>query len=125
MPKKALRSVERRMENHEKYKEILGRNYYIQKYDKDTTVCSISFGILAEDVNHRGSVVKALDDNLIETRIFSAGNLGLHPFWINLYGEASFPMADRIHHCGFFLPNHPSLKIEDVIHISNVVLNAK
>ncbi|HRI38777.1 MAG TPA: hypothetical protein PLO50_09490, partial [Nitrospira sp.] len=58
------------------------------------------------------------------TRIFSAGNLGLHPFWMNRYGAASFPVADRIHHCGFFLPNHPSLSEEDIATISTIVLEA-
>ena len=60
----------------------------------------------------------------IETRIFSAGNLGLHPFWADRYGLASFPVADRIHHCGFFLPNHASMDEGDVAHIARVVLEA-
>ncbi|MBI4223532.1 MAG: DegT/DnrJ/EryC1/StrS family aminotransferase, partial [Deltaproteobacteria bacterium] len=72
----------------------------------------------------RRRIVAALVENGIETRIFSAGNLGLHPFWYERYGKASFPMADQIHHCGFFLPNHPSLQSKDVDFISGVVLKA-
>ncbi|MCK5019057.1 MAG: aminotransferase class I/II-fold pyridoxal phosphate-dependent enzyme, partial [Candidatus Peribacteraceae bacterium] len=116
--------IKRRMENHAKYREKLKNNFYIQKYDNNSTVCSISFGVLAENSNHRKSIVKTLEENFIETRIFSAGNLGLHPFWTNLYGKPSFPMADKIYDCGFFLPNHPSLKNEDIDFISDIVLHS-
>lgn len=68
--------------------------------------------------------MRALVAEGVETRIFSAGNLGLHPFWMDRYGAASFPVADRIHHCGFFLPNHASMEEPDVEHIARVVLEA-
>jgi CDP-6-deoxy-D-xylo-4-hexulose-3-dehydrase len=87
-------------------------------------VASISLGLLADSNEQRQRIVQALVQHGIETRIFSAGNLGLHPFWINRYGKTSFPVADRIHHCGFFLPNHAALTPEDVTAISQVVLEA-
>lgn len=116
--------VSRRQENHAEYRRHLGDKLTIQRADPDSTICSISFGALAKDVNERRKVVAALVENGIESRIFSAGNLGLHPFWYNRYGKASFPMADRIHHCGFFLPNNPSLSVKDIGFISQVVLEA-
>jgi len=117
--------VQRRQENHQRYMKHLGDKFYIQRSDDPSAICSsISFGALAESTEQRRAIVNALDENKIETRIFSAGNLGLHPFWVNQYGKASFPMADRIHHTGFFLPNHPSLSLEDVDFIANVVLEA-
>jgi CDP-6-deoxy-D-xylo-4-hexulose-3-dehydrase len=87
-------------------------------------VCSISFGALAKDTEERRRIVAALVENGVETRIFSAGNLGLHPFWYERYGKFSASMADRIHHTGFFLPNNPSLKVEDIGAISDIVLKA-
>ncbi|MBI2118336.1 MAG: DegT/DnrJ/EryC1/StrS family aminotransferase [Elusimicrobia bacterium] len=116
--------ISRRQENHLRYKQHLGGKFYIQKPEVGSIICSIHFGLLAKDAKQRRSIVKALVKNGIETRIFSAGNLGLHPFWFNRYGKASFPMADRIHHCGLFLPNNPSLKLNDVDFISNIVLKA-
>ncbi|MEK7634776.1 MAG: aminotransferase class I/II-fold pyridoxal phosphate-dependent enzyme [Patescibacteria group bacterium] len=115
--------VSKRWENHNLYKKLLGNNFYIQKYE-NSVVCSIHFGMLAKDMEERKKIVKALDGNGIETRIFSAGNLGLHPFWFNRFGKASFPMADRIHYSGLFLPNNPSLNPEDIEFISKVVLNS-
>ncbi len=116
--------ISRRHENHMRYKKNLGNKFYIQTYDPDSKICSISFGLVAESTEQRHSIVKALIENGIETRIFSAGNLGLHPFWVNRFGRASFPIADRIHHCGFFLPNNPSLTPENIDFISDVVLRA-
>lgn len=116
--------IKRRMENHLLYKEILGKYFYTQKYKPDSIVCSIHFGLLAHSVNERRKIIEACRKEMIETRMFSAGNLGLHPFWYERYGKFSAPMADRIHHCGLFLPNNPSLKTKDIEFISNIVLNA-
>lgn len=117
--------VKRRHENHERYKKHFAEDFYFQKpTDSTAKLCSISFGLVADDTEQRKRIVTALTQNGIETRIFSAGNLGLHPFWYKRYGKGSFPVADRIHHCGLFLPNNPSLKLEDVDFIAGVVLKA-
>ena len=103
---------------------MLFRSFMIQHPPHGAMAASISFGLLADNPTQRRSIVKALVGNGIETRIFSAGNLGLHPFWVKRYGKTSFPVADRIHHCGFFLPNHASLTEEDVSFIARIVLEA-
>ena len=115
----------KRHANHIRYQKILGRKFYIQRWkDPEARISSISFGLVAESTEERRAIVSALVENGIETRIFSAGNLGLHPFWFNRYGKASFPVADRVHHCGLFLPNHPRFEAKDVDFISEVVLMA-
>ena len=117
--------ISRREENHKLYRQLLGDYLYTQKWDPASVICSIHFGALAKDTDERRRIVRALEDKGIETRIFSAGNLGLHPFWVSRYGRASFPMADRIHHTGFFLPNNPSLKPTDIEFISKIVLDGR
>ncbi len=116
--------VRRRRENHARYAARLLGKLSFQTPPAGAQTCSISFGALAKDTEERRRIVRALEEAGVETRIFSAGNLGLHPFWTERYGKASFPMADRIHHCGFFLPNNPSLSLETVDRISGVVLGA-
>jgi CDP-6-deoxy-D-xylo-4-hexulose-3-dehydrase len=116
--------IKRRGENHAIYKKLLGGRFYVQQPPADSVICSIHFGMLAKDTEERRHIAAALEDNGVETRIFSAGNLGLHPFWFNRYGKFSAPMADRIHHSGLFLPNHPSLKPDDINFIAKVVLKA-
>lgn len=116
--------IQRRGENHQQYRELFGSALRYQQSPSESVVCSIHFGALAGDREQRTQIVAALEEHGIETRIFSAGNLGLHPFWYTRYGKFSAPMADRIHHTGFFLPNHPSLKLNDIEYISSVVLGA-
>ena len=82
---------------------------------------SISFGALAKDKTHRKEIVDRLVAHGVETRIFSAGNLGTHPFWVERYGKFEDEMSDRIHSCGFFVPNYPELKEEDIVFICNVI----
>ncbi len=118
------RMTSQRQAHHNQYVQALGERFIIQRPPAGGTVASISFGLLARDRAERRRIVQALSAQGIETRIFSAGNLGLHPFWVNRYGAASFPVADRIHHCGFFLPNHSSMDDADVDHITRVVLEA-
>jgi CDP-6-deoxy-D-xylo-4-hexulose-3-dehydrase len=114
----------RRQVNHDLYLRQLGGRFYTQRPPQGSKVASISFGLLADSPEQRKRIVRALVTEGVETRIFSAGNLGLHPFWMNRYGKASFPVADRVHHCGFFLPNHASMTEQDVLHISRIVLEA-
>ena len=110
---------EMRTENHIEYAKQLDGHFEFQDWGDDNP-CSISFGALAESKEHRKEVVNRLVENGIETRIFSAGNLGLHPFWVNRYGEFHGEVADKIHSRGFFLPNYPELEIDDIDFISGV-----
>ena len=82
---------------------------------------SISFGALANSTEHRKEIVNRLVDAGIETRIFSAGNLGRHPFWIDLYDEFIDEQSDAIHSRGFFIPNYPELTEEEIDFICDVV----
>jgi len=116
--------IERRNANHNLYRKLLGGKFYTQKYDSESVVCTIHFGMLAKDSEERKKIVAALVREGIETRMFSAGNLGLHPFWFNRFGKASFPMADRIHYSGLFLPNNPSLQNRDIEFITSIVLQS-
>ena len=116
--------IQRRWENHQLYKKLLAGHVEFQRYDANSVVCSIHFGALAKSSEQREKIVTTLNAHGIENRMFSAGNLGLHPFWFERYGKFSAPMADRIHHCGFFLPNNPSLGPKDINFICNVVLES-
>jgi CDP-6-deoxy-D-xylo-4-hexulose-3-dehydrase len=114
--------MSRREANHARYLSRLDGRLRFQVPPEGSRVCSIHCGALAADTEERRRIVAALVRNGIETRIFSAGNLGLHPFWEKRYGRASFPVADRVHHTGFFIPNHPSLTLDQVDEICGVIL---
>jgi CDP-4-dehydro-6-deoxyglucose reductase, E1 len=118
--KKAPWVSEARERNHKRYAENLRGTFKFQDWGTNKPV-SISFGLLAKDKAQRTKIVKMLRVAGVETRIFSAGNLGKHPFWKAEYGEFSHPVSDEIHDCGFFLPNNPELGTEDIDRICDLV----
>ena len=113
----------RRNENHLRYAKNLEGVVKFQNWCGHNPV-SISFGALAKDTETRKKIVSALVSEGIETRIFSAGNLGLHPFWVERYGAFDDEMSNKIHSCGFFVPNYPEMSNEDVDFISEVIKKA-
>jgi len=76
---------------------------------------------MADNTTHRKEVITRLVENGVETRIFSAGNLGRHPFWTAEYDVFRDEMSDQIHSCGFFIPNYPELTPEEINYICEVV----
>ena len=124
MMKKADRIMKTRHDNHLAYAKNL-KNVDFQKWPDGSRPVSISFGALAKNLNHRDNIVRALVRNGIETRLFSAGNLGLHPFWFERYGKFHHPVSDRVHSTGFFLPNNESLIKKDILFICDVVNGVK
>ena len=114
--------AQRRYKNHVLYAENLKGYFDFQHWGNDKP-SSISFAALAKNGEHRKQVVSKLVENEIETRIFSAGNIGIHPFWKERYGEFHGEVADKIHSCGFYLPNYPELTEEDINFISEVCKN--
>jgi len=121
---KASWVAERRNRNHLRYAENLKGYVEFQEWGTANPV-SISFGALAKNTKHRKEIVTRLVEAGIETRIFSAGNLGRHPFWTSVYGEFRAPMSDKIHSCGFFVPNYPEMTDEEVDYVCRVVRGEK
>jgi len=113
-----------RMKNHKLYQKLLDGQVEFARCLEGDAISSISFGAVAQSPEQRKNIVSALVENNIDTRIFSAGNLGRHPFWFERYGVFSAPMADRIHSCGFFLPNNQTLDEKNIRFICDVVCRA-
>lgn len=116
--------VQKRFSNHQLYKKLLGDHLKTQDYDNKTTVCSIHFGALAKNYWQRNTVLKALEENGIETRPFTSGNQGQQPYWFREHGKFDGHVANELYHCGFFLPNHPNLYPEDIKFICQTVLKS-
>ena len=117
---KAKWVAQRRYENHVRYAENLKGHVEFQNWGDHKPV-SISFGALAKSSAHRQEIINRLVENKIETRVFSAGNLGLHPFWTEKYGKFNNKMSNRIHSCGFFVPNYPELSNADIDFICEII----
>ena len=118
--KKAAWVSQRRNKNHLLYAKLLDGHVRFQDWGEHNPV-SISFGALANSKEHRTQIVNRLVANGIETRIYSAGNLGLHPFWVNRYGKFDDEVSNLIHSNGFFVPNYPEMSEEDIQFICKVI----
>jgi len=117
---KAQKSFNQRNRNHLRYGEKLNKSITYQNWFRNKPV-SISFGAIAKSKEQREVIVKALVKNGIETRLFSAGNLGKHPFWAKRYGEFNNKVSDMIHSRGFFLPNDAAYNENDIDFICDIV----
>ena len=122
--------VERRNANHLKYQKLLRNHFDFQRFDENTTVCSIHFCALAKNEDERNFITSQLEKNGIETRPFTSGNQGLQPYWFaehpwfKAYPKFKGAMATKLYGCGFFLPNYPALSESSIEHICSVTINA-
>jgi len=116
--------IRSRFANHELYRKLLTPHFFTQTYDSSAVVCSIHFCAVARDSEQRQEIVTALGNHGIETRLFTAGNQGRHPYWSERFVPFSSPIANKLYTDGFFLPNNPSLSKEDVEYIASVAINA-
>jgi CDP-4-dehydro-6-deoxyglucose reductase, E1 len=118
--KKAKWVAQQRNKNHLLYARLLKGHVDYQDWGNHNPV-SISFGALAKSNEHRREIIERLVDNGIETRIYSAGNLGRHPFWTKRYGIFEEEMSDKIHSYGFFVPNYPEMSEKDIEFICRII----
>ena len=117
-------TVQQRMRNHLVFQKRLEGHFEFAREIPGDHISSISFCAMARSTEERKKVVKALEKNRIDTRIFTAGNLGRHPFWADRYGVFSAPTADKLYRCGFFLPNNQSLGRREVEFVCRVATEA-
>ena len=114
-------TIRRRVANHLVYQQRLDGVVNFARGLPGDVISSISFCAVAESAAQRRKIIEALDKQRIDTRIFTAGNLGRHPFWVDRYGVFGAPLADKLYKGGFFLPNNQSLKDADIKCICDVV----
>lgn len=117
-------TIATRAGNHKVYQEKLDGRFEYASFSDEDEASSISFLAVASDESQRRVVVETLNHHEIDTRLFTAGNLGRHPFWSDRYGTFSAPVADRLYHSGFFLPNNQALSGDDIKHICTIAVEA-
>ena len=60
-------------------------------------------------------IVKDLQDNDIEVRPMICGSMGTQPFYVKEYGRLELPNVSIIDKYGFYIPNHPNLKRQEIM----------
>jgi CDP-6-deoxy-D-xylo-4-hexulose-3-dehydrase len=108
----------KRNKNYNIYNAIIKNNLCkIIDYDH-VFVSNFAYPIISYDIKN---IIKDLADNRIETRPLVAGNIGLQPFWINLFGKINFEFADLINNYGIYLPNNHEMTFEQIEYICNII----
>ena len=114
----------KRNKNHMLYLNNMSKKFSFQKIN-DCWPVSLHIGIMASSNIHRKNIISCLDENGIENRVWSHGNLGRHNFWSSKYGEFKGKVSNSIYEKCFILPTYPELKEVDIMHIIKVCENAK
>ncbi len=116
---KLERLIEARQAHFEKYAKILADLDLWQQKSEATRLSSFAYGLAHKDKN---SIVRQLMENEIECRPLICGSIARQPFWLRKFGPSdSFPQADFIHDCGFYVPNHAELREAEIDKICAVV----
>ena len=121
--KKVDRIMNSRNRNHLNYIKFMKNNFTFQDYQESWPV-SLHIGVLAKDRKTRARVIKECDKNSIETRVWSHGNLGKHPFWKDRYGAFNGKWSNQIYDRGLILPTFPELLDKDIEFIANICNSA-
>ena len=111
-----------RNRNHLNYIKFMKNDFTFQDH-KESWPVSLHIGILAKDRKTRTRVIKECNNNSIETRVWSHGNLGKHPFWTDKYGVFDGVWSNQIYDRGFILPTFPELVDKDIEFIANICNN--
>ena len=86
-------------------------------------VPAFAIPVICSSSEVRDTYVKKCREMGIETRPIVAGNMNRQPFFKEYASEIPLPVADKIHTCGFYIPNHPDLREEEVDYLTSVFIN--
>lgn len=115
-------AIKKRIENHRYFLQQTGRlGLKTQKVDF-TETSSFCLAIILENKDQRDYLIKRLAEKGIESRPVVAGNLLRQPvFNSHNYRRDDMPMADLIHDCGLYLPNHQFINNEKIDYMINSI----
>ena len=85
-------------------------------------VSNFAYPIIHE---HKDAIIHMLKKENIEVRPMICGSMGTQPFYIKQYGRKELPNASKVDNYGFYVPNHPGLKKEDILKITQIIKSFK
>jgi CDP-6-deoxy-D-xylo-4-hexulose-3-dehydrase len=86
-------------------------------------VPAFAIPVICSSPELRDEYVKKCREMGIETRPIVAGNMNRQPFFKEYVTEIPLPVADKIHTCGFYMPNHPDLTEEEIDYLTSIFTN--
>jgi CDP-6-deoxy-D-xylo-4-hexulose-3-dehydrase len=114
----------RRNENYNEYLNMFNGKMWVPESNGFTS--SFAYPILANNIEQKNRIVKALDTAGIENRPLICGDMMNQPYVRDFFGEEEYvnnsSSAGIVDKLGLYVPNHPSISIDDVKYISSTIL---
>lgn len=102
---------QRRNEIFWTYYNQIHNNYWKPRPCRDSFTSSLAYPVIHPA---RDEIVKALQDNDIETRPLLCRPMGVQPFYVKRYGSLELPNAIVVGEYGFYVPIHASLEDKEI-----------
>ena len=107
-----------REHNYNMYQDLIENDYWKPKSQEDSFTSNFAYPVIHPN---RDKIVQKLRDNKVEVRPMICGSMGTQPFYVKKYGVLKLPNVTTIDECGFYVPNHPKLTVEQIKFICGLI----
>ena len=97
---------------------MIENDYWKPDIDLNHFVSNFAYPIIHPN---RDNIVKELQKNDVEVRPMICGSMGTQPFYVKEWGRKELPNVTMVDLCGFYVPNHPKLTLDEIKFISEIV----
>ena len=106
---------------HEMIETIPGCRVVNEREDSETSWFGVPIVCDTPELKH--GLVKHLEANKVQTRNYFAGNILLHPGYVNLDDASKYPEANQVLNKVFFLGCSPTINEDMLKHVEEVIGN--
>jgi CDP-6-deoxy-D-xylo-4-hexulose-3-dehydrase len=99
-----------------KYDSLIENDFWKVEFGSFTS--NFAYPIIHPEKNE---IVHRLEEGGVECRPLVCGNIARQPYYEKMYGKKSYKVADMVHDFGFYVPNNPNMKEEEIIYICNII----
>jgi CDP-6-deoxy-D-xylo-4-hexulose-3-dehydrase len=104
--------------NYLTYQELVKNNYWKPNKQLNDFTSNFAYPVIHPN---RDKIVEQLERGGVEVRPMICGSMGTQPFYVKEYGRLELPNVTDIDQYGFYVPNNPHIKDEEIVYISNII----
>lgn len=108
----------RREYNYLTYQELIKNNYWKPNEELNDFTSNFAYPVIHPN---RDKIVEQLERAGVEVRPMICGSMGTQPFYVKEYGRLELPNVTDIDRYGFYVPNNPHIRDEEIVYISNII----
>ncbi len=107
-----------RWKNLKLYDQFIKNDYWKIDVSQFEFVSNFSYPIIHPMA---AKIAEKLAENRVECRPLIAGSISRQPFFYDRYGKKSFDFSDKIHDYGMYVPNNPTMTIDEIKFVCDIV----